>query len=226
MTSLLAHVLPFALGAAVSPTLLTLELLILTGRHNPKVRAWAFVAGAAATLFIFGVLAAFALRNVNLTGAPSVASVAARVVLVVLLVGLGRRSLRPKNQPEAGHESKLRRRLADAGLGFFAGIGVLAMLTNFSTLVLFLPAMHLTVHADASTSDKWLVGTIVWLIAITPLVLPVLVVMLFGHRSDALLARASDFTAAHSKQISAGICFLFAALLAWSAVTQVLKLAG
>jgi hypothetical protein len=39
MSSLDVEVLPFALGAAISPGVLTFELLMLSGKAQPKLRA-------------------------------------------------------------------------------------------------------------------------------------------------------------------------------------------
>ena len=45
MGALLVSVLPLAVGAAISPTLLALQLLVLTGATKPRARAWALAAG-------------------------------------------------------------------------------------------------------------------------------------------------------------------------------------
>ena len=41
MGALLVSVLPLAIGAAISPTLLALQLLVLTGATKPRARAGA-----------------------------------------------------------------------------------------------------------------------------------------------------------------------------------------
>ncbi len=51
-------------------------------------------------------------------------------------------------------------------------------------------------------------------------VLPVLVVSVVGHRSDALLDRLNGAITRHSRLISAIICFVFAGLLLYSAGKQ------
>ena len=54
MGNLVVAVLPLALGAAVSPTLLALQLLVLSGGGHRLARAWALAAGSA--LVLFGVI--------------------------------------------------------------------------------------------------------------------------------------------------------------------------
>jgi hypothetical protein len=58
------------------------------------------------------------------------------------------------------------------------------------------------------------------LITCAPFIVPVLAVTILGYRSDHFLAQVNDWTSGHSRQISAGICFVFAALLVYSAVTE------
>lgn len=224
MSGLLLSVLPFALGAAVSPTLLTLELLILTGRNRPKSRAWMFAIGAAATIFAFGFLAATVLRNAEDAGSepPDPWSIGLKAVVALVLLGLGIRQLRPARTAGEKHHGRVAERMQTARTPFFLGVGVLAMLTNFSTLVLYLPAVHVIVHSDEPSSARWAAAMMLWVITILPFVLPVLAVSIVGHRSDALLARLNTWSTKHSRQINAGICFVFAVLLGYSAIRDLL----
>lgn len=221
MSGLLLSVLPFALGAAVSPTLLTLELLILTGRTHRKSRAWMFAIGASVTIFAFGLFAATVFRS---AGEPSTApnpwSIGIKSVAALVLLLLGIRQLRRAKTAGEKHHSRVADRMQTAKAPFFLGIGVVGMLLNFSTLVLYLPAVHLIVHSGEPTTDRWVAGLVLWLVTITPIVVPVLAVTIVGHRSDALLGRLNAWTSAHSRQINAGICFLFTALLGYSAVKE------
>ncbi len=224
MSGLVLSVLPFALGAAVSPTLLTLELLILSGKTRPKARAWMFVVGASATLIAFGFLAATLLRNMgDSSGAPpNPWSVAIKAVLAAGLAALGVRQLRPRRTAAEAHHGRVSKRMASAPLPFFVGTGAVAMLVNFSTLVLVLPAIHLIVHSSDSEATKVTAAVVLFLVAVAPIVLPVLAVSVVGHRSDALLARTNRFTTTHSRQINAAICLFFAALLAYASVKEAL----
>ena len=65
MGPLLAAVLPLALGAAISPTLLALQLLVLSGTTHRLARAWALVAGSALVLAAFSLLCVTALSRVR-----------------------------------------------------------------------------------------------------------------------------------------------------------------
>ena len=224
MPSLYASVLPFALGAAVSPTLLTLELLILAGKTQPKIRSWFFVIGATATLVAFALLCVSVLGKASdADGGPvSPWTIAIDSIVILLLVALGIRELRHKTAA-SDQPSRLRQRAATAKAPMFLVVGALAMMGNFSTLVLYIPSVHIITRSTDSVSTKIGAGLMLLVITLLPLWLPVLAVSIVGHRSDPLLAKVNAFTTKHQREVNAGICFVFAALVA---VDLVQKLAG
>ncbi|MBU6279967.1 MAG: GAP family protein [Actinomycetales bacterium] len=220
MSSLFIAVLPFALGAAVSPTLLTLEFLILAGGTHAKSRAWMFVLGAMMTILVIGAFAAGALRNVAAptAGATNYWLVGGEAFIALALVVIGVRQLRPVKTLGERHQSRTQHLIAGAKTPIFFVVGVVAMITNLSTIVLYLPAVHLIVHSTEPASTKALAALMLWVITILPILLPVLAVTIVGHRSDALLSRVNGWTARHTRQINAGLCFFFALLIGYSAV--------
>ena len=152
MGSLLVAVLPLALGAAVSPTLLALQLLVLTGTTHRLARAWALALGAALVLAAFSLLCVTALQRVRPHHAHKSATDAA--VLLVSGVLLGLLALRSRlRSPTVGEQqpSRIAGRLGSAPTLWFVGVGAVGMVVNFSTLLLVLPAVHEITHSTAST---------------------------------------------------------------------------
>ncbi len=225
MMSLLLSVLPLALGAALSPVLLTVEILILSGKTKPKARSWLFVLGAIAVLLGFTFLAVTVMSNFGDagTGKPSTESIVIMIIAAVLLFALGGQALRPGRTASEKHASRVSGRFAAAKLPFFFGAGAVTMLVNLSTLVLYIPAIHLIMRSNASSSAKLSAGVMLFLITVAPFLLPVTAVTLFGHRSDAFLAKLNSFVTAHSRQINAGICLGFGVLLTYSAVKDLVS---
>jgi hypothetical protein len=222
VSGLYASVLPFALGAAVSPTLLTVELLILSGKTQPKARALFFAIGASIVLLVFALLCATVLRqSADANGGPvNPWSIVIKSIIVMLLLALGIRQLRPGKTAGEQHQSRVQSMLQTAKLPLFLGVGAMAMLTNFSTLVLYLPAVHAITRSTDPISTKVGAATMLFVITILPFWLPVLAVMIVGHRSDAFLTKVNGLAIRHSRQINAGICFVFAVLVAVSVVQQ------
>jgi len=208
MASLLGIVLPLALAAAVSPTTLAVELLTLSRKTEAIRRAWAVAAGSALVLAGFAALALILAESTGGAHSPSEAGAIVKLAAAVLLLGFGVRTLRapPRSpRPERVSAHPLRGAL-------LLGIGL--MLTNFSSLVLFFPAMHAIGISDAGLAAQIVAFALLYAITLMPAYGPPLLVTLLGPRADPILERLSHFFTTHHKGIGAGLCFAFAVLLA------------
>jgi len=217
MDSLFASVLPLAVGAAISPSLIALQVLVLASKESAKLKALALTAGAAATLAVISVLAATLLRSADNRAADSshgATYIGLHLVCAAILAGLGVRALLKKPSPGERHQSKVGAKLSAAGPGFFLGVGVVGMLTDVSSLVLFIPAMHDIVRSDVGFADKVAVYAFLFVMVLLPLILPLLLVVAMGKRADVLLAQLNGFIGKNARFINAGICFIFAVYLA------------
>jgi hypothetical protein len=90
MENLIIHILPLALGSAVSPTLFTASLVILSNKIFPKLRAFAFVLGITVVTFTIGI-AGYLLTTVVVTKAnhkPSIIYAFIDLVLGLILIFL------------------------------------------------------------------------------------------------------------------------------------------
>lgn len=221
MGSLLAIVIPLALGAAISPTLFALEVLILSGRRHPVARAWALAVGAAAILIVFSVLGLTLLRNLHpghRNHSPADASI--ELAAGALLLLLAARSLYKRKTAAESHNDRTQGRLADTPTILFAGVGALGMLVNFSTLLLFLPALHVISRSSVSLAGKGAVWLILVVITLMPVLIPVTLVVLLGRRASPLLDHLNTFVANHSRQITIAIEVIFAAVLIWKGIAE------
>ena len=220
MPSLVLAIIPFGLGAAINPTALTVELLILTGKRQPKARAWAYVLGF--TVVLIGFIALFVTLLGRFTppaqtGRSLVATVI-DIALVALLLGLGIRQLRPAKTTAERHQSRVAARLQSGGLPTYVVVGMVAMLTDFTTLVFLLPAAHEVARSTDPWEVKQLALLVLVVIALIPLLLPALGLTLLGRRADAFLARTNAFVTRYPRQINAGVCFFIGALVAYNAI--------
>lgn len=216
MTSLPLEVVPYAVGAAVSPAALVVELLILSGSRSPKARAWAFLLGFTLVLLALVGLFVTVLGGTSEAGSagPSTLSRWIDGLAAVGLVVLGVRQLHPRPTSGERHASRVQERLATAGLPFYVGIGALTMLTNASTIILLLPGSHLVTRSEASLAVKAAALALLLVVVLLPLLLPPLVVTVLGHRADGLLAALNRVVVGHQRLLNASVCFLLAALLA------------
>lgn len=217
MNGLLAHVLPLAVGAAISPTLLVVQVLILSGKHKPVSRAVGVAVGAGVVLLGLSLAFATLLTGFGQTPSgekPSLVSEIIRVVAALLLLFLGIRSVANRKRPPNTARAQ---RFAEAKWREFVAVGMVIMITNISTLVLFAPALHMIVTAPVPEVDKAIAYCVLFLITMAPLLVPLGAAVALGDRAKPWLARLNAFVTRHNATISAIVCFGFAAYLIYLA---------
>ena len=215
MAALLASVLPLAIGAAVSPTLVALQLLVLTGTTKPVARAWALALGSALVLAAFSLLGLTVLNHLHPArhGHHSLRGAVIMFVAAGLLVFLAVRSIarRPTSaEQQASHTAD---RLATAPTAWFVGVGALGMVVNFSTLLLFLPALHEITRSSVGLAGRSVAFALLFVITLLPVLVPVGLVTVVGPRADPALAATHRFVSGHARQIGVVIEVFFAAYL-------------
>lgn len=210
MGKLLAIVLPLAVGAAVTPTVIAAQLLSLTAKTRPLARAWALAGGCAVVLVGESVLALAIAAGSGGSDSPSRAGGIVKLVAAVLLVGLGARALSRRGRaapPPKPHKDER----PHLGRSFAIGAGLMA--TNFTSLVLYFPAMHAVGISDAGDGARAVAVVLLFSITLLPAVGPPLVVSALGQRAQGPLDRLSNFFTTHKQEIAAALCFGFAVLL-------------
>jgi threonine/homoserine/homoserine lactone efflux protein len=111
-----AAAIPLALGAAVSPGLLAIVLLILSSEQRPKARAWFYLLGVVSVMLLGSLVGIVTVRAlVEALGTPPTSlSVAVKVAVAVVFLGLGWRSIRTPSSRPARRPPLLEARLKTA----------------------------------------------------------------------------------------------------------------
>ena len=215
MGPLLVAVLPLALGAAVSPTLLALQLLVLSGSTHRLARAWSLTLGAALVLGAYSILCATALQRVrpHHTGHRSATDAAVLLASGVLLGALAARSLVRRPTVGERHTSRIGDRLASAPTPWFVGVGAIGMLVNFSTLLLVLPAIHEITRSTATPSAQVVAFVLLYVIVLLPVLAPVLLVTFLGAGADRVLDATHALVERNARTLGTVIETVFAAYL-------------
>jgi hypothetical protein len=215
MAALLVSVLPLAVGAAISPTLLALQLLVLTGPTKPLARAWALAAGSALVLAVFALLGLTLLNHLRPAEHDHHSVRGAVIVLIAaaLLAALALRSLLRRPMPADEHTSRTAGILATAPTYWFVGAGAIGMVLNFSSLVLFLPALHEITRSAAGLAARGVAFALLYVVTLLPVLAPVGLVTILGPRATPALQATRAFVARHSRQIGITIEVVFAAYL-------------
>ena len=218
--ALLVRVLPLAIGAACSPTTLIANLLVLSLPEHHRARSLMFVLGNVVVLAAFTTIVFVGLIPTVRLGPPgsdpteAVIDLAAAALLALLAV----REIRHHPDPA---KPKKTRRLPDGPLPEFFGFGVVMMVTNFSTLVIYFPAAK-----DISLSTVGLGGQVVatvllFTITTTMVWVPTAFELVSPTTAMRMLGRLKDVVTSHQRLLTIGVLVLYAGYLA---VRGVLKL--
>lgn len=208
----LAEVLPLALGAAISPVLVLLQVATLASGRHALVRSFCVLGGTAAVTA--AVMAVVVVADHATSGGVGAGDVVVKgwieVVLgIVLAAGGVRILLAPRDAdssvpPPAGDE---RVHAVRSVL-----LGVAAMVTNVTTIVLLVPATHRSWTAPLPTGQRVLLLAVVALVTLLPASLPPLAVVALGRRGPTVLAALSGTLHRHQRIITAIVALGFAAV--------------
>ena len=216
MIQLLASILPLALGAAVSPMLFGIEILAVSSGTKPVLRAWAVVAGAALLLVAYSVVGLVVGSAVHHGAHHRAIDATLDLVAAGLLAVLAIRTFVRRHQVSS--KPSLTDRLGDASTLAFLGAGAIGMGTNFSTLVLYLPALREITKASVFLEVKILTAVILLLITLVLIWVPALLVTVLGRRATPALGAMNRWMSAHTTEVTLGIELLFIVLLTFKGV--------
>jgi hypothetical protein len=208
---LLAKVLPLAIGAAVSPTILIVVLLVLGSPAHPRARGVAYAAGAITVLLVLTAISLVFLRR-SVVGHPASDPIYGWIDIGfgVLMALVGVRALlttpKPKSRPTEGADASPR-------LGRFYGLGLAMMVSNFSTLVLFVPAMKDVAVASVGVGAKAAVVVLALAIASVLAWAPVVMDLIAPNAAGRVLSPLNAFMTRHERAVTVTVCFVFTIVL-------------
>lgn len=219
MGHLLGIVLPLAVGAALTPTIVGVQIVTLSAPQAPLTRAWFLAAGCGVVLLLESALALALAGGTGWSDGSETPGAVVKLVAAALLVLLGARQLHKRGK---GERAASPRRADGPRLGRAFAVGAGLMATNFSSLILYFPAVHEIGSSDAGTTAQLVAIVLLFAITMLPAVGPPLVVGLLGERARPPLERLNRIFTEHRDAIGAAVCFGFAALLVVFALNALL----
>lgn len=220
MGSLLTSVLPLGLAAAVTPTLFALQVLVVSGPQWQR-RAAAVAGG---TLLVFAILFGLILGGFSQlpdagTGAKPtweyVVELGAGLILIVLSVWL----LLPHPGTDARLEKKVSGYANHASIWVFAGLAAYMTITDFSSIVMLIPALHDITNSSVAVVEKALVTAILMICVLLPVLVPPLAVRLAGDRGVRAMRHMYALVMGHQLQVMGAVSAFVAVLLIWRGIT-------
>ncbi len=178
-------VFPFIFGAAISPVLLVTVLFILSRPTQPVKKALVYLLGATITISIITAVIFF---STQIRPAPAPRNdLIPHLIIGFLLLFLALDIFRKGPQKKKQNNDK-----KQGLLGFF-GLGVVLMVTNFTTIaMIFEVALDLRqLQVVGIQKTLYLLVTVIF--SILPIVLPLLILALAGKNSERILDALSGF---------------------------------
>lgn len=224
MVALLIKLTPLALGAAVSPVMLAAVILILSGRDRPLRRAIVFALGATVVLGAIGVFALLVLGGGTGGGSTDVSQGHAHsdsidIAFGVLLLALAGRQvariLKGRAKPDVSDDEEIEASVPKHGtatIKYLAG-GAAAMLMNFSTIVIYIPAMRILAGDEYTGTEQAIGFAFVTLVAMALVLVPICLYAVAPGAAARVLEPAGKWTKLHSKEIGAVILFVLGVYL-------------
>jgi Sap, sulfolipid-1-addressing protein len=191
----LAKVLPYILGAAVSPILLVTTLYILALPKDPIKKSMLYLLGGTATI---GILTFFIFYTTTFNPNPAPnKDLAPHMIIGVLLLFLAY-GIYSKGPAKAKKQDSNQRKPWG-----YLGLGFLLMVTNFTTLaMIFEVALELRAnHVAGGDKVIYLIANVISSIA--PILLPLLILLITGKYSKSILEALSSFMAKYAHIVTA-----------------------
>lgn len=211
MGHLLGLIAPLAVGAALSPTILGVIVLVLGSPHG-RARAAVFLAGNVLVVGALGTAILVLCRHAAASGTKgqvSAASAGVDVALGVILLLLAVRAVLHHGGDRTRHPSPH----PEPRLGRYLGYGVAMMLVNISTLALFIPAVKDVAVAKVGLGNEVLtLGGLVVVVTVTAWG-PLLLSLVAPATADRVLAAISGFVGRHGSAIAAAVLAVFGTYL-------------
>jgi len=219
MVSTLLAVWPLALGSAISPVLLMLQAVTLASRVHGVARSLVVLAGSAAVVAVVVAVVIAGDRRTELlaVGNDKVVGAWIRIVLAVLLAATAVRLAMGANHSASPGEDPAAD-ATDPGVkpARYLLLGVAAMATNATSLVLFIPALHTAVTAGLAPSAETAVVVVLCAFILAPAIVPLSVYVALGHRGPSVLAGFGNWLRVHNRTIGIVVSTGFAMFLGWA----------
>ncbi len=210
MQEVFLHILPLLVGAAISPVATIGMIAVLTTKDSPKLKGVTYLIGATIPLLVIGIPGIFLFANIQFKPANSNVSSTVDLVAGLLLLALAVKNFLKKPSSKPTKKAKSHNQL---GLGKSLVLGTGLMITNFSTIVLFLPAVKDIATSSLDDIEKLSVLFMSIPVVMTMIALPLIIATLFPNSSKGLLEKLRLFMTRHNRLIIQVMLLVFGVYL-------------
>jgi hypothetical protein len=210
----LLYVIPLGIGAAFTPSLLALSILV-TGQEQWRKRATALAAGCALAFGLFGVLIIFGFRKLPLPevdGSDWFGALVRLLVAAVLAVSAVYLFV-PHQRVQQRVEARIQSYVQNSSLMMMFAIAFLLSIKDVSSFVMLVPALH-DIAVCPNVFEAGLALVVLYSLALSPVLVPIAVRLFFDKGSQDPMQKLYRFTMDHQFQIVGFVAVILSAYLA------------
>lgn len=209
---MLYSIVPYIIGATISPVLLAMAIVLLAQKTQPVTKAIVYLLGSWTAAFGIGSFIFLTVHQRATTSKPTLSDSLIHIVVGVLVLGLAIRMWHQKKKQQKEVATKVR-----YSKMYFLGIALMAF--NFSSLIMFVPA---SLELQTASALVRLAGLCLMVAAASLAIwLPIIVVIVSGQHGRKVLDRLNIFMVKHGQQLSASVLGLIALYIIYRGVAGI-----
>lgn len=220
-TTLIAQIMPLALGAAVSPTALMGIILLLSMSKKPKLQGFGYYIGAIVLILIvvvIGISLGTAVTATTSQPNPILAWFDVIVGILLLILGFKRLSQPQKSPTKRFGEGKLGSNIGMLIKGFT--FGFVMFLINFSTTILVLEAGKVIGTSSADAVGKIIVIILLMIITLLVCEIPLLIYLIFPKKANNVLSKVEAWMQKYGHYLMAAVIIVIGIYLVYIGILK------
>lgn len=221
--SLLWQTILLGLAAAFTPSLLALQILVVSG--DPwRRRSLAVAVGGASAFVLVGSLLLLGFAQLPTVVDTSNDAVGGwlRVVAGGVMGAFAVVLLRPHPRMQERVEADIRGYVSRASTWVFLGVAFALSIKDLSSFIVLAPALHDIAVSGLLVEEKALLLVLLYTLALLPVLAPPVLRLVFGHRVDGGFRAVYRFTMNHQFQIVGVMASVIGGYLLVSGIVRLL----
>jgi len=213
-STLIIHIMPLAWGAAVSPVVLSIFLVIMSLSDDPKLPGLSFYLGTILVFLLVVFLGMILGNSLSAVGASDPKTTAAIDMFIgAILLVLAFRSFVVKHEKQTGGIFRyLKPKEGSSGFSVFSQffiLGTVSFLTNFTTAVFLLAAGKEIGLANAGLSGDILAIVILALITLLVVEVPLAIFLIIPKTAKKVTGPIDEWITKNGNYVSGFIVLIF-----------------
>lgn len=220
-STLIAQIMPLALGAAVSPTALMGIILLLSISKKPKLQGFGYYIGAIVLILIvvvIGISLGTAVTAATSQPNPVLSWFDVIVGILLLILGFRRLSQPQKSPTKRFGEGKLSSNIGMLVKGFT--FGFVMFLINFSTTILVLEAGKVIGTSSADMAGKIIVIILLTIITLLVCEIPLLIYLIFPKKANNVLSKVEKWMQKYGHYLMAAVIIVIGIYLVYIGILK------